>query len=55
MIYKFTFEVVNDQNDHTFHLKGEESGNFWWAFTAFMNHLMTYARKNGLDRLKSGA
>jgi len=50
MIYKFMFEVTNDQNDHIFCMRKEESGNFWWAFAAFMDYLMTYVMKNRLDR-----
>jgi hypothetical protein len=50
MIYKFTFEVTNDQNDHIFCMRKEESGNFWWAFTTFMHYVLIYASKQGLDR-----
>lgn len=50
MIYKFKFEVVNDDNNHVFCARGEESGNFWWAFTEFMNYVITYAQKNRLSK-----
>lgn len=41
MIYKFKFEVYNDDNKMT-NSYGEESGNFWWAFTMFMKMVSEY-------------
>jgi hypothetical protein len=43
MIYKFKFEVCNDNNELIF-ARGEESGNFWKAYLDFMFYLMGYAR-----------
>ena len=50
MIYRFTFEVTDDDNKHIFTMRKEESGTFWWAFTTFMHYVLIYASKTGLDR-----
>lgn len=48
MIYKFKFEVYNDDNENLAAYWSEESGNFWWAFRDFMHYVMTYAKGLGL-------
>lgn len=42
MIYKFKFEVYNDDNSRLINSYGEQSGNFWWAFTMFMKMVSEY-------------
>lgn len=49
MIYKFHFNVCNDDNKLVSHI-GEESGSFWWAFTDFMKKIMKYAQVAKLDQ-----
>lgn len=44
MIYKFKFEVVDDDNNHVFCARSEESGNFWWAFMCYLKYVMDYAQ-----------
>lgn len=48
MIYKFKFEVCDDNNKHVFVARSEESGRFWWAFREFMQYVMEYARKENI-------
>jgi hypothetical protein len=50
MIYKFKFEVWNDENTEMSTWQSEESGRFWWAFTTFMQYIMKYADNHGLNR-----
>jgi len=50
MIYKFKFEVCDNDNDHVFYARSEESGSFWWSFTEFMRYIMNYAVESGLGR-----
>lgn len=45
MIYKFKFEVCNDDN-YLLYGRSEESGDFWSAFKQYMLHIMVYATKN---------
>lgn len=48
MIYKFKFEVVNDDNNHILSSRSEESGDFWKAFIWYVYELVKYALDNHL-------
>ena len=49
MIYKFKFEIWNDENKKVLKARSEESGDFWKAFIPFLQYMFEFSHAQMID------